>query len=791
MKNFLYTILLLIVPLGLSAQSPNEFSYQAQAWDAAGDLVSNQDITVKIGIIQGTAESAVIYEETHAVFTNDLGIFALPVGSGSIISGDFSTIDWGATNSFIQIAIDPDAGSNFNDVGTAKLLSVPYAFYAKSSGGDGDADATNEIQELSISGRELTLSNGNTISLPESVVDGDSDATNEIQDISLSGSTISISDGASIDLSVIDTDTDTQLTEAEVDAFADDNGYLTAEVDGSIINEIQDISLSGSTLSISDGSSIDLSVIDTDTDTQLTEAEVDAFADDNGYLTAEVDGDVSNEIQDLQLVGNTLSITLNGTPTEIDLSPYLDNSNLLLEDADQDTKIQVEESADEDIVRLDVAGNEIMTISDQGAALNGTLDLGKGTDNVAIGNNSQSAITTGIENVSLGKNTLQINSTSSSNTAIGSNVLSKNTAVNNTGLGSSALRNMETGAGNIGLGTDVLRQATSGNINIAIGFQAGSNKTGGNNNVIIGPFAGQENANGENNIFLGAFAGQNETGSDKLYIENSNSETPLIYGEFDNGLLRINGTLNVNNAFSFPTSDGTSGQVMSTDGSGTISWASTSGDNLGSHLASQNVQMNGNWLTNDGGNEGLYVEADGDVGIGTSTPIGDFEVNGTAKTKDLTVDGTITATSVKITSFPSFSAKLADHPIRNSTGWLELKNWQGAQHNNGSNFNPTTGRFTAPRDGFYFFSAQIHVTGGDAGGYGRMLLSLNGETDIYAINNGPTITKTSPIALAFQSSCVLKLSAGDYVSVYTYASVLDIWTFQDNSDFNGYLVGEY
>jgi hypothetical protein len=66
--------------------------------------------------------------------------------------------------------------------------------------------------------------------------------------------------------------------------------------------------------------------------TQLTEAEVDAFVANNGYLTAEVDGSITNEIQDLQLVGNTLTITNNGSATSIDLAPYV-NSLIGLDDA--------------------------------------------------------------------------------------------------------------------------------------------------------------------------------------------------------------------------------------------------------------------------------------------------------------------------------------------------------------------------------------------------------------------------------------------------------------------------
>ena len=39
-------------------------------------------------------------------------------------------------------------------------------------------------------------------------------------------------------------------------------------------------------------------------------------------------------------------------------------------------------------------------------------------------------------------------------------------------------------------------------------------------------------------------------------------------------------------------------------------------DNLGNHLATQNIELNNHWLSNDGGNEGVYVDAAGRVGVG-------------------------------------------------------------------------------------------------------------------------------------------------------------------------------
>ncbi len=54
--------------------------------------------------------------------------------------------------------------------------------------------------------------------------------------------------------------------------------------------------------------------------------------------------------------------------------------------------------------------------------------------------------------------------------------------------------------------------------------------------------------------------------------------------------------------------------------------STSSGDNLGNHIATQNIRLNGNWLSGDGGSEGVYVNNSGNVGIGTNNPIYKLDV---------------------------------------------------------------------------------------------------------------------------------------------------------------------
>lgn len=68
--------------------------------------------------------------------------------------------------------------------------------------------------------------------------------------------------------------------------------------------------------------------------------------------------------------------------------------------------------------------------------------------------------------------------------------------------------------------------------------------------------------------------------------------------------------------FGLPMTGGTNGQVLSFNENGQLYWANN-GDNLGNHTATDNIETNGNWISRDGDNEGIWITAEGKVGIGT------------------------------------------------------------------------------------------------------------------------------------------------------------------------------
>ncbi len=116
------------------------------------------------------------------------------------------------------------------------------------------------------------------------------------------------------------------------------------------------------------------------------------------------------------------------------------------------------------------------------------------------------------------------------------------TGTGNMAIGYRTMQILTSGADNVAIGNTALNKVTSGRDNTAIGSNSLVNIGLGAKNIAIGAKSGYT-ATGNLNMFLGYMAGYYETGSNRLYIANSNTTTPLIYGEFDNNKI----TLNVDN----------------------------------------------------------------------------------------------------------------------------------------------------------------------------------------------------------------------------------------------------
>ena len=110
----------------------------------------------------------------------------------------------------------------------------------------------------------------------------------------------------------------------------------------------------------------------------------------------------------------------------------------------------------------------------------------------------------------------------------------------NTFVGGAAGSNNIGGSDNTFIGDETGVSNMEGSYNIFVGRGSGYDNTTGCFNVFIGNEAGANNSTGSGNVFIGYAAGVYETGSNKLYIDNSNTTTPLIYGDFSANRVGIN-----------------------------------------------------------------------------------------------------------------------------------------------------------------------------------------------------------------------------------------------------------
>lgn len=120
--------LLLLCSLLSQAQAPQQFSFQGVARDAAGKIVANSNVGIRLTIHEGAANGSVVLTEEHTPTTSSAGIFNVVVGSAG---GNLTNVNWKSNLYFLQVEMDPAGGNVYSDVGSVQMLSVPYALHAE------------------------------------------------------------------------------------------------------------------------------------------------------------------------------------------------------------------------------------------------------------------------------------------------------------------------------------------------------------------------------------------------------------------------------------------------------------------------------------------------------------------------------------------------------------------------------------------------------------------------------------------------------------------------------------
>jgi hypothetical protein len=163
MKKILLISLLLCIALQLSAQAPQQFSFQGVARDAAGKVIANTNVSLRLTIHEALPAGVNVYQETHKPLTSNGGIFTVSVGAGNDKSGSISDIKWSAGSFFLHVELDAAGGSNYIDLGATQLLSVPYALHAGQADKWKDGDPVVQHAKAGEGGALPSLENGDML----------------------------------------------------------------------------------------------------------------------------------------------------------------------------------------------------------------------------------------------------------------------------------------------------------------------------------------------------------------------------------------------------------------------------------------------------------------------------------------------------------------------------------------------------------------------------------------------------------------------------------------------------
>jgi len=219
-----------------------------------------------------------------------------------------------------------------------------------------------------------------------------------------------------------------------------------------------------------------------------------------------------------------------------------------------------------------------------------------GSNNTAVGTMSLASITNSNNGGSPGGN---------DNTAVGTNAIRQGGAANgnrNTAVGSAALSNGSAPSDNTALGYSTLPNVTGGS-NTAVGSYALLTNTSGTNNTAIGYGADVSSGTLSNSTAIGG--GAIVTASNTIQLGNTSVTN-----------VNTSGTLTARTV-TYPNTHGTSGQVLSTTGSGTLTWTTVSGG--------------GSQWTSSSNN--IYYST-GNVGIGTNSPSSKLHLVGAGASDD-------------------------------------------------------------------------------------------------------------------------------------------------------------
>jgi len=192
------------------------------------------------------------------------------------------------------------------------------------------------------------------------------------------------------------------------------------------------------------------------------------------------------------------------------------------------------------------------------------------------------------------------------NTVIGVNAAGDGnmTGDDNSLFGYIAGQALTVGQDNTMIGRGAGASSTDADLNVFLGRNTGNKNIEGKYNTFLGAKAGESGTDVSGSVFIGYDVGSDETTDNKLYIDNSNTPNPLIWGDFSTNEIVINGTASASTVLQDYVWHAYGGfqnkaEVISITAANSWSWVTNAGNNLWSGAESYGMSLTADVMTID------------------------------------------------------------------------------------------------------------------------------------------------------------------------------------------------
>ncbi|MEJ5317439.1 MAG: hypothetical protein WHS63_10560 [Tenuifilum sp.] len=630
MNKLKVLLLFMVVAITTAAQQPAGFSYQAVLRNSSGQVLANQNVTLRLSITSSDG-STTYYAERHAVNTGPYGLVGLTVGEGTPLSGSLGEVPWGSNETRLKVELSTDGGSTFSSLGSQRIQPVPMAVYADSANlrftrnlvvvGNDPANPDDPIFEVKNSKGEVLFGvyqEGVRVNIPDSAITKGAKGG-----FAVGGLTNQTKEGP-VEYLRITPDSARVYVKQSPGTKGAKGGFAVGGLTGAkevVSQDLLFVNPDSARIYINEnpGKGAKGGFAVGGLTNGKTSAQLIQLTKDNYLIGYEAGASMSSGIYN-----SFLGYQAGKNNSTGNLNTFLGYQAGLNNQGSDNTFIGYQAG----MMHTSKGGNVYIGSKAGANAVNGERNvligesagysLSSGTKNVFIGYETGYNTSTGYNNVFMGTRTGFSNTSGRSNVYIGDSTAVKNTfgsknvflgnyaGLNNTGGDNNVYIGFEAGysgqwasqnicignysgysnttSQNLFIGEYAGEKNTTGTRNSFVGFFAGQNNLTGGQNSYFGQFAGMDNtksyntfigywaggdnidgeknaflgyrsgqgSNGSNNVFLGYQAGEGNTGSNNvligyqagyysgnvsnvLYIANSSSSPPLIYGNFSTG----------------------------------------------------------------------------------------------------------------------------------------------------------------------------------------------------------------------------------------------------------------